>query len=65
MATLATLTRTGLEKPVASAPGHRSTVTQLVFDSLTDAQLTALEEALKPVIESLAIPGIPGISRIL
>lgn len=44
--TLATLTDTGLQKVVASAPGHVAQVKRLVFDPLTVAQRRHLGGAL-------------------
>jgi DNA-binding MarR family transcriptional regulator len=43
--TLATLTDTGWEKVVATAPGHVAEVRRLVFDPLTKAQQKHLREA--------------------
>ena len=40
--TLATLTETGSEKVVASAPGHVEQVRRMVFDPLTAAQVRQL-----------------------
>jgi DNA-binding MarR family transcriptional regulator len=44
--TLATLTETGLQKVVDSAPGHVERVRELVFDPLSGAQQRALGAAL-------------------
>jgi DNA-binding MarR family transcriptional regulator len=42
--TLATLTDAGMEKLVATAPGHVEEVRRLVFDSLTQAQVRQLRD---------------------
>ncbi|CAN5337319.1 MarR family winged helix-turn-helix transcriptional regulator [soil metagenome] len=56
-ATLATLTEAGWNKVVATAPGHVAEVRKIVFDNLTAEQVTALNEALAPVIRGLGLPG--------
>ncbi|SDL74434.1 DNA-binding transcriptional regulator, MarR family [Corynebacterium mycetoides] len=43
--TLATLTDAGMEKVVATAPGHVDMVRRLVFDPLTKTQLRQLQES--------------------
>ncbi|MFF1355194.1 MarR family winged helix-turn-helix transcriptional regulator [Streptomyces sp. NPDC058297] len=51
--TLATLTDSGREKVVDSAPGHVAQVRRLVFDPLTAAQRRHLGAALSSVAETV------------
>ncbi|MFI1916885.1 MarR family winged helix-turn-helix transcriptional regulator [Nocardia sp. NPDC020380] len=51
--TLATLTDSGREKLVDSAPGHVAQVRHLVFDPLTTAQRRNLGTALSRIAESV------------
>lgn len=70
--TLATLTDAGLQKVVASAPGHVDRVRELVFDPLSAAQQRTLGAALAriagPVREQLdaraSPPPKPGLSAV-
>jgi DNA-binding MarR family transcriptional regulator len=51
--TLATLTEAGMDKVVASAPGHVETVQRLVFDQLTAAQTRQLRDACQRIEAAL------------
>jgi DNA-binding MarR family transcriptional regulator len=51
--TLATLTDDGLAKLVASAPGHVTAVREIVFDSLTKAQLRQLREISRRIGQAI------------
>ena len=48
--TRAVLTDAGLEKVVASAPGHVTAVRELVFDALTPTQLRRLRDATDAIL---------------
>ncbi len=48
--TRATLTQSGFDKVVASAPGHVTAVRELVFDALTPVQLRQLREATDAIL---------------
>ena len=48
--TRAVLTDAGLQKVVASAPGHVTAVRELVFDALTPTQLRQLREATDAIL---------------
>ena len=61
------LTAAGAEVIVAAAPLHVATVRSLIFDRLSDAQLTAFHEACAAVVDALAgnpdpayVTGRPG-----
>jgi DNA-binding MarR family transcriptional regulator len=49
----AVLTDEGMASVVAAAPGHVTAVRELVFDPLTDAQVTDLRTALEAVLERI------------
>jgi DNA-binding MarR family transcriptional regulator len=67
-ATLAVLTEAGWAKVVATAPGHAAEVQRLVFDSLTVAQVSQVQEISERVLEAirpgfrLPLPPQPGTS---
>jgi DNA-binding MarR family transcriptional regulator len=50
----AVLTDAGLDKLVATAPGHVEEVRQLVFDALTPEQVAALDEISAMIVARLA-----------
>jgi DNA-binding MarR family transcriptional regulator len=50
-AVLTTLTEAGLAKLVAAAPGHVAQVRRLVFDRLTPAQVTSLNEVARALTD--------------
>ncbi|RLP77761.1 MarR family transcriptional regulator [Mycetocola tolaasinivorans] len=52
-AMIATLTDSGWEKIVRSAPGHVEHVRSEVFDHLTAEQVAALEVAIEPLVQAL------------
>ncbi len=52
-AKLAELTKKGLLRLEAAAPGHLAAVRRVIFDHLTSEQSRAIATALAPVIESL------------
>ncbi|EEP69783.1 MarR family transcriptional regulator [Micromonospora sp. ATCC 39149] len=51
--TLAILTDTGLDKVVATAPGHVAEVRRLAFDSLTRTQQRQLREIARRVVHAI------------
>ncbi len=51
--TLATLTESGQNKLAATAPGHVGMVRQLVFDSLTTAQVRQLEAIARRITDAI------------
>lgn len=51
--TLATLTETGMQKLVESAPGHVNRVRELVFDPLTITQQRNLGIAISPIAKRI------------
>ena len=48
--TRAILTQAGVDKVVASAPGHVTAVRELVFDAVTPTQLRQLREAIDAIL---------------
>jgi len=48
-----TITKEGRRRLVLATPGHFATVHETVLDKLTDEQLTALADALEPIVEGL------------
>jgi DNA-binding MarR family transcriptional regulator len=58
--TNAHLTEAGWEKIVASAPSHVTKVREIVFDALTEEQVTQLAEITTAVRERLGSARLPG-----
>lgn len=52
-ATNVSLTEAGWEKLKATAPGHVEAVRQLVFDPITPEQVSQLNAALQPILDSI------------
>lgn len=57
--TVATLTDEGYDHIVSAAPSHVSEVRRMVFDPLTPAQISALEEIASRIAAALGAPDDP------
>jgi DNA-binding MarR family transcriptional regulator len=55
--TLATLTEQGMEKVIATAPGHVARVRELVFDQLTPAQVRQLATITAKISSAVGLDG--------